>query len=49
VAEAKITVNGDKIGFTDGEGYISFEVPCYSVLEIEAFKGELYGELRIEL
>jgi hypothetical protein len=49
VAEAKITFNGDKIGVTDGEGYISFEVPYYSVLEIEAFKGELYGELRIEL
>ena len=49
VSEAKVKVNGEIIGYTGETGHISFVVPNYPVMEIEAFKGELYGELRIEL
>ena len=49
VLEAKVKVNGNQIGFTGEDGRISFVVPYHSVLKIEAFKGELYGKLMIEV
>jgi len=49
IAEARVEVNGDEVGTTDGGGYISFTVPYDDELKIEAVLGELEGKLEIDL
>ena len=49
VAGAEVEVDDDDVGETDADGLISFTVPDREVLEIEVRRGELRGELRIEV
>jgi hypothetical protein len=49
VSGALVTVKDEEVGETDGDGLISFVVPDKEELEIKAVKGELKGELKIEL
>ena len=49
VEGALVEVNDEEIGETDADGLISFTVPYDDELDIEARKGELRGELRIEV
>ena len=46
---ARVTVNDGEAGTTGEDGRISFTVPHEDELEIEAVKGELEGELEINL
>ena len=50
VAGALVTINDDvEVGPTGPDGRISFTVPEGSELEIEAVRGQLEGELEIDL
>ncbi len=49
VAGARVEVDDDDVGETDGDGLISFTVPYDDELDIEAVWGELKGDLDIDL
>ena len=49
VAGALVTVNNHRVGNTTADGRISFIVPSADELKIQAEKGELEGELEIDL
>jgi len=49
VAGALVTVNNHRVGNTTADGRISFIVPSADELKIKAVKGELEGELEIDL
>ncbi len=49
VSGAMVTVNEERIGNTDLEGRVTFEVPADDEVEIEAVSGDREGELEIDL